>query len=1041
MAGNFDDSFGDFTFASYPINALNPTPTTIAAANNEEDDEWGDFMDYSRGSDPSNGTSQPFGVFSNHGSQHPDQSARSSEPAASQTESSKIVQWIKPRGALPLSLFGEEEDEEKPGKEEKYAHVEAQTAKEEAKKLSNGSNTDSSIIISNGFFANFYNQNPQFQSVKPSSNAGESGNLISNSDLKKDLATTQSFDWNVTRSESKSQAVGSSSMGWSPDLNNLLSNQTGITSHKSVDITSLSDHTERIESVTALGSKIDGLSSDITASRPTFGDWDFDFGGFGSPSNTLNSSFSGLNSNSNALGVFEKSGSNKGDGECDDEDDDDDGWEFKDACSEARDEGTNNKAGSTAQEIQETKAYMAGFGNGSDRLIDFSPMSNGSVETDSQAHYTGDMKVYSIGIHNGSNGSLQSELKGHGTSNSLAYSYGLGNVSNHSVDLFSMSNGTDLEAHRGMNAFSSYSDGSAMSNESVKAETEAHDTGDLKANLSGYSESANGSIDLFTLSNGSIDLFATANGTSDITHENEVESNSNPSTCAQNGVETNEDFGEFTAALSDSGSKQVGELKETDLFHELEAAKSGGKYQVNTSGPNCKGALPLSIFGDEELEPDDFSTIEDCFMHNPTSFPKSDNKTKPVISINDVISSLYSQGDHTSSISSSQNPSGVVEPPDSDASSNLVKNEDAFGDKSWDYKSSITQRRADEETSVFGHGDPLPSCSSTRKLDNYVDFYSELKKELCLYSKYHFGDLKRDQSIMTGEDAKGIALYEEIKGACKELDHGSSLCEGDDLEGQPSWKTCFHEFIAVLKEPKFQVLESEYNLSRRLSQMENDLNSAIELISHASIMLKLLTFASAEEQLIYVSIWYKIISVCNQELQHGTWLWKQILDKDAQSHVFSSSRGRKYILGLGEIYKVAVVLGASVKLYRPWTWLNRADFNGICSLLDECLALWSMSGLGQAISSISDLESTSTVGSCLDNIKSICDLDAFSLQNHISSQKEICRLSLLSSEVIHGLGMKLVIWNGEHYFLTLANLWANLVSHDPPKLPHLSYGW
>nr|GMD05848.1 homeobox protein 2-like isoform X1 [Ipomoea batatas] len=958
MAGNCDDSFGDFTFASYPINALNPTPTTIAAANNEEDDEWGDFMDYSRGSDPSNGTSQQFGVFSNHGSQHPDQSARSSEP-----ESSKIVQWVKPRGALPLSLFGEAEDEEKPDKEEKYAHVEAQNAKEEAKKLSNGSNTDSSII-SNGFFANFYNQNPQFQSGKTSSNAGESGNLSSNLDLKKDLATTQSFDWNVTRSESKSQAVESSSMGWSPDLNNLLSNQTGITSDKSVAITSLSDHTERIESVTALGSKTDGLSSDIT----------------GSP----------------------------------------------------RDEGTNNKAGSTAQEIQETKAYMAGFGNGSDRLIDFSPMSNGSVETDSQAHYTGDMKVYSIGIHNGSNGSLQSELNGHGTSNSLAYSYGLGNVSNHSVDLFSMSNGTDLEAHGGMNAFSSYSDGSAMSNESVKAETEAHDTGDLKANLSGYSESANGSIDLFTLSNGSIDLFATANGTSDITHENEVESNSNPSTCAQNGVETNEDFGEFTAALSDSGSKQVGELKETDLFHELEAAKSG---------PNCKGALPLSIFGDEELEPDDFSTIEDCFMHNPTSFPKSDNKTKPVISINDVISSLYSQGDHTSSISSSQNPSGVVEPPDSDASSNLVKNEDAFGDKSWDYKSSITQRRADEETSVFGHGDPLPSCSSTRKLDNYVDFYSELKKELCLYSKYHFGDLKRDQSIMTGEDAKGIALYEEIKGACKELDHGSSLCEGDDLEGQPSWKTCFHEFIAVLKEPKFQVLESEYNLSRRLSQMENDLNSAIELISHASIMLKLLTFASAEEQLIYVSIWYKIISVCNQELQHGTWLWKQILDKDAQSHVFSSSRGRKYILGLGEIYKVAVVLGASVKLYRPWTWLNHADFNGICSLLDECLALWSMSGLGQAISSISDLESTSTVGSCLDNIKSICDLDAFSLQNHISSQKEICRLSLLTSEVIHGLGMKLVIWNGEHYFLTLANLWANLVSHDPPELPHLSYGW
>lgn len=217
------------------------------------------------------------------------------------------------------------------------------------------------------------------------------------------------------------------------------------------------------------------------------------------------------------------------------------------------------KADSTAQEIRETKAYMAGFGNGSDRPrpIDFFPMSNGSVETDSQAHYTGDVKVCSVGIHNGSNGLLQSELKGHGTSNMLAYSFGLGNVSNHSIDLFSTSIGTDLEAHGGMNAFSSFSDGSAVSNGSIKAETEAHDTGDLKAKLSGYSESANGSTDLFTLSNGSIDLFATANGISDITHKNEVESNYNPSTCAQNGVETNEDFGEFTDALSDSGSKQV----------------------------------------------------------------------------------------------------------------------------------------------------------------------------------------------------------------------------------------------------------------------------------------------------------------------------------------------------------------------------------------------------------------------------------------------------------------------------------------------------
>lgn len=35
----------------------------------------------------------------------------------------------------------------------------------------------------------------------------------------------------------------------------------------------------------------------------------------------------------------------------------------------------------------------------------------------------------------------------------------------------------------------------------------------------------------------------------------------------------------------------------------------------------------------------------------------------------------------------------------------------------------------------------------------------------------------------------------------------------------------------------------------------------------------------------------------------------------------------------------------------------------------------------------------------------------------------------------------MVGWNGENYFLTLANLWANLVSCTPPNMPHIHVGW
>lgn len=43
------------------------------------------------------------------------------------------------------------------------------------------------------------------------------------------------------------------------------------------------------------------------------------------------------------------------------------------------------------------------------------------------------------------------------------------------------------------------------------------------------------------------------------------------------------------------------------------------------------------------------------------------------------------------------------------------------------------------------------------------------------------------------------------------------MCKGDHLEGHVSHNGCMSAFIEILQEPKFQVLESEYHLSRRLS--------------------------------------------------------------------------------------------------------------------------------------------------------------------------------------------------------------------------------
>lgn len=69
----------------------------------------------------------------------------------------------------------------------------------------------------------------------------------------------------------------------------------------------------------------------------------------------------------------------------------------------------------------------------------------------------------------------------------------------------------------------------------------------------------------------------------------------------------------------------------------------------------------------------------------------------------------------------------------------------------------------------------------------------------------------------------------------------------------------------------------------------------MDLIRHATMMLKILRSGSLEEQSIYVSVWHKMISVCAQELQHGSCIWKKILEMSAQSQMLSHPRGTLYV--------------------------------------------------------------------------------------------------------------------------------------------------
>ncbi|KAK4739215.1 hypothetical protein R3W88_002912 [Solanum pinnatisectum] len=1091
MAEDDDDSFGDFTFASFSTNSLNTQFTPPKSITPSEDDEWGDFVEYPSGSEPSTASSltqskpfDPFGFSPN--------TASVSESPSNSEQTKKTSGWVKPSGALPLSLFGEEEnaeeeEKEKPAKEDTNTKVRNgsnanlgygfdstisylynQKLKSENGSLSNSdnlvcldsvnSNSKMSALQSNGlgfdpnlgspcvsrvqslnYLASLIGEDQQMRAqsmglVLDSNNFSSSANLsssifnMSNPDFDMSKSTLSGLNRTLSadavtslndhglqiktgstglvfesKSLSSSANFTSSSFGvWNPDFHMSKSNQNGLSRTSSLDVISnLNDQGQNV----GIGLNLTGVSSSSAATSSSV--WNVDSNRSKSNQTALNRALSldaltNLNDQAQQIKT-ENSGlvpnSNGSSSSANASSSTFGGWNF------------DFGGFGSAVEMSNSSSDVGGLNSNINAVGSSADLDDSHNNNDDDEDGWEFKDAYSISKVGDCNSKATSEAKKEHESN--AFSFDFHNGLNGSVDLF------------------------ATSNRSETSDSEAHHAGHMQAHSSGF---GNSSTDLFTMSSQPIDLFATS---SDGRHEQKESNGALDPHPVVGSAESDEDFGEFTTASSDSGLKLEEEWNVGDVAHsEFQASESDDKDQVKESKlENHKGALPLSIFGDEELEIDESSNTEDIIVPHNASYSKNDRSPDSNLSINDLISNLYSKAEQTSPVQVPN--SSSFNPQDSVSNSNLLNGDDDLDDGEWEFKDGSPQMRIYNDISLLTSEDPPQRSLSNLNLDNYLDLYSKLRNKLCFHAKCHLDDLKGARSIdgLPVEEAKISTLSKEIEEACKDFDQDNDMCKGDHLEGHLSHNACMSAFIEILQESKFQVLESEYHLSRRLSLVENDLETTVDLIRHATMMLKILRSGSLEEQSMYVSVWYKMISACAQELQHGSCILKKILEMNAQSHMLSHPRGRAFIRALGEIYRVTVVLEASVKLCKPWTWLDSAQCASIHSMLDECHIIWSSLGLGEALSSMLDSASGdgSSVASLLDSIKLIHGLDGLTLQKHLYAQKEVCRLSLLTLEVLPG--MELIDWNGEHYLLTLANLWANLISSDPPELPQLIIGW
>ncbi|CAK7340730.1 unnamed protein product [Dovyalis caffra] len=1002
-----EEFFSDFNFG--PSNyAVNSSPTMIngldfTSTNDADDDDWGDFNFVS--SNPS-GFSHTLSLpkISNTQFEFSSKNQNSAEslaqPGSAPSRVNNLVQWEKPKGALPLSLFGEIEEEEE------EEQVEGSGAGEPTK---------------NGTF--------DFLKHKEGSGGVNVSDLIANLDKDKE----------------RNNGFGSHFKGSDLNWGNLNGN----------------------------GLSVNGLNKE-----------EFDSNGL-----DLGLNENGLNSNKIEWHLVQKDGNLSGNGvdlglingnepfdaNCG-VDDDDDGWEFKGADTKTDVEVQISKA-------SEIKTENGLVSNVNGLNLNWNPL---SLDLDGwTSHVNGDdstRDLLNMGIDDGNTALGNSdgwefketgsrmqagdeEYKGEQTKTEIKPRLSF----NGSI---SMWNSLSLDGHKNSNSNSVNSDKKQMNLDSLdenedfggddewefKAAESESGTGDKNAKGDERkvetSEGATYTLGFGSGVLGAGDLFGASQQTSQKSTEWDFGLHFSPSLAQDNmlshtyskneqndtkkglhsspddGVDADEESWVFKDAFLETGSKDKEEPKGVEVSTAVEAFPFDGEIKGNmTRSISHKVALPLSIFGDEEEDSNDPVRYQDISPQLLSSKPIDGIKSPHSnISIDDLISSLYSQPEQNTAVNHGQNPSGNgLSTTNAVIESNLAGDGDDFDDDSWEFKDASSGTRAEDQSSFVGLGEPNTKYSTKIELDDYMDFFYKLKEELHFLALSHLDNLKKAQTA-SSEDAEVKALEKEIQNIHDEMRQDGLVSGEVDSGNHSPRKLCLGEYAEILQEPKFQIFESEYRLSNKLSLAENDLRLTMELLKHVASTIKILTLVSREEQSSYVSTWSEILSVCARELKHGALIWMQSLQKDVHDQILSKPQGKNYIIALGEIYRVIEVIGSSARLYKPWLLVNSTESMGLFTLLSECFTIWSSSGLEEALQSISDPAGPDYNGgltTLIESIKYIHNLDARTLYNHVfCGQGPICRLSVLTAGTVPGWEDKLEMFTGS--FLAEAVIYSTV---------------
>lgn len=182
-----DEGFGDFAFASNSVAAAASISGNGRVSASQNDDDWSDFVSFGP---ISSSKSITYPSSNSRSSAIPDFFAdRSVEPQASapapSSANSPGAQWLKVKGAIPLSIFGEEEEED----EEEPAAVDPSVADaSHASKLANGHSVKRSSDLNvgvglNELLSNLYDRSPKVGNQNGTETDHNANSVVNGQDL------------------------------------------------------------------------------------------------------------------------------------------------------------------------------------------------------------------------------------------------------------------------------------------------------------------------------------------------------------------------------------------------------------------------------------------------------------------------------------------------------------------------------------------------------------------------------------------------------------------------------------------------------------------------------------------------------------------------------------------------------------------------------------------------------------------------------------------------------------------------------------------